>query len=294
MQNETRGRSSSELGIRLLILVLASVLVLAMYQSGQLHSLRRTLMQITSPVQWRLLLETNRLSRSFEQVAQNRVMRADLQRLRETNQQLQAENALLEETRAENERLRAQLRYATANPRFSFQGAHVVGQVLGHDPHSFLDFVVIDVGSAQGIEAGMTVIAPAGLVGRISEAAETTARVLLITDVASSVSGLLQSSRVNGQVIGTQDGKLEMRFLTANDPVAVGETTVTSRLGGTVPQGITIGTVIAIEEQTKSSAIHAIIEPAVDLLRLESVMVLTDFAEVPDVPPLLVSPQEGN
>lgn len=294
MRNETRGRPYSELGIRLLILALASVLLLAMYQSGQLNSLRRVLSQITSPVQLRLFLETNRVTRSITQVAENRVLRAELQQLRTINQQLAAENTLLQEALAENARLRDQLRYATANPRFTFQGAHVVGQVLGHDPHSFLDYIVIDAGSLQGVETGMPVITPAGLVGRIADTAETTARVLLITDVASSISGLLQSSRVNGQVVGTQGGKLEMRFLTANDPVAVGETLATSRLGGTMPQGIAIGTVTDIEEQTESSAIHALIEPAVDLLRVESVMVIQAFTDVPDVPPLLVSPDAGN
>ncbi len=294
MQNETRGRPYSELGIRFLILVLASILVLAMHQSGQLHSLRQVLTQVVSPVQWRLFRETNRLSRSFAQIAQNQVTRAELQNLQVRNQQLVAENTLLAETRAENERLRTQLAYATANPRFTFQGAHVIGQVLGHDPHSFLDYLVIDLGSAQGVAAGMPVITPGGLVGRVSETALATARVLLITDVASSVSGLLQSSRVNGQVVGIQGGKLEMRFITSDDPVAVGETVVTSRLGGTMPQGIVIGTVIDIEEQTGSSAIHALIAPAVDLLRLESVMVIQDFVEVVDVPALLVNPDTTN
>ncbi len=294
MQNETRGRPYSELGIRLLILVLASVLVLAMYQSGQLDALRRALTQITSPIQLRLFLETNRVTRSFERVAQNRVLRTDLQQLRTLNQQLATENALLQETLAENVRLRDQLGYATANPRFTFQGAHVTGQVLGHDPHSFLDYIVIDAGRDQGIEVGMSVITPAGLVGRIAETTATAARVRLITDVSSSVSGLLQNSRVNGQVVGTQDGRLAMRFLSANDPIAVGETLVTSRLGGTMPQGIVIGTVTDIEEQPGASTIQAIIEPAVDLLRMESVMVILDFIDVPDAPPLQVSPDTGN
>lgn len=279
--------------MRLLILVLASGLLLAMYRSGQGAVLGQAITRIASPVQWRLFLETNRLARSFQQIARNRLAREEQQHLLARNRQLAAENAVLQEVLQENERLRQQLGYVTANPRFTFQGAHVIGQVLAHEPHSFLDYIVIDAGSDHAIAVGMPVLTPQGLVGRIAAVTPRTARVLLINDVSSSVSGLMQSSRVNGQVVGVAGGGLHMRFITVDDPVAVGESLVTSHLSATLPQGVPIGTVTAIEEQRNSSAVHAVIQPAVDFRYLESVMVVTNFEIVDGVPPLIVAPEAG-
>lgn len=280
MRNEPRVRPFGDLGIRLLILVMVSLLLLAMQQSGQLRSLRVAVSRIASPLQWRMWTETNRVAQSLEQVAQTQMTREEQTRLTAENQRLAMENTLLQEALAENERLRSQLAYATANPRFTLQGAHVVAHVLGYEPHSFLDFIVIDAGQAHGLAVGMPVITHEGLVGRLSVVSPQTARVLLLNDVSSSVSGLLENSRVNGQVVGVAGGGLRMRFITVDDPIVIGDSAVTSRLGGTLPQGIPIGVVVNIEDQPGSSAVHAILQPAVDVSRLESVMVMTEFQPV--------------
>ncbi len=288
-----RPRSLSDLSFLLLALVLASGLLWAMQQSGQLALLTRGLSQMTSPLQWRISMETLRLPGVFRQIAQTRLVRAEYLALQAENRRLTAENIVLQEMLRENESLRLQLGYANLNPRFTFMGAHVVGHVLGHDPHSFLDYILIGAGLSDSLEVGMPVITPLGLVGRIVEVGPHTSRVLLIQDVSSSVSGLMQSSRVNGQVVGTTGGGLRMQFLTSSDPVAVGESVVTSHLSASLPQGIPIGTVISLEEQRNSTIIYAILRPAVDFTRLEEVLVITNYEALEEVPPLETVPANG-
>lgn len=293
MRNRPRPRSFSDLSLLLLSLVLVSGLFWAMQRSGQIANLTRGLSRMTSPLQWRISVESLRLPEAFRQIAQTQLSRAEQLDLQAENRRLASENIAFQELLRENENLRAQLGYTERNSRVTFLGAHVVGQVLGHDPHSFLNFILIGAGAPDGVEVGMPVVTQLGLVGRIAEVSQQTSRVLLIQDVSSSVSGLLQSSRVNGQVVGTPGGGLRMQFITSSDPVAVGENVVTSHLSASLPQGIPIGTVISLEEQRNSTVIYAILRPFVDFARLEEVMVVTGYEALEEVPPLEIESRDG-
>ena len=68
-----------------------------------------------------------------------------------------------------------------------------------------------------------------------------------------------------------------MVFITDADPIIPSELAVTSRMGGTLPQGIPIGVVRELVPASGTSGVRAAIDPAVDFRRLESVMVLTGF-----------------
>lgn len=277
MRDTTRPGIFGDLGVRLLILVLASFLLFAMQRSGQFQGIRAVLTRVASPVQWRMMVETSRFADSLVEARRNRAALAEAGTLAAANEILSAENAVLREALAENERLREQLAYGTANPRFTFQGAHVIGRVLGFDPQDAQESLVIDAGRNRGLAVGMPVITPVGLVGRVSTVTDRTARVLLLLDQRSSVSALLQNSRVSGQIEGLAGGGLEMVFITDADPIIPSELAVTSRMGGTLPQGIPIGVVRELVPASGTSGVRAAIDPAVDFQRLESVMVLTGF-----------------
>ena len=277
MRDTTRPGIFGDLGVRLLILVLASLLLFAMQRSGQFQGIRTVLTRVASPVQWRMMAETSRFADSLRDTRRNRSALAEAGALAAANEILSAENVVLREALLENEHLRAQLAYGTANPRFTFQGAHVIGRVLGFDPQDARESLVIDAGRNRGLAVGMPVVTPVGLVGRVSAVADRSARVLLLLDRTSSVSALLQNSRVSGQVEGVAGGGLVMVFITASDPIAPGELAVTSRLGGTLPQGIPIGIVRTLEPDSSTAGVRAVIDPTVDFRRLETVMVMTGF-----------------
>ena len=60
---------------------------------------------------------------------------------------------------------------------------------------------MLDLGGNHGIDVGMPVVTDQGLVGRISEVTDTTSKVLLITDVGSSVNALLQSNGLSKKAV---------------------------------------------------------------------------------------------
>lgn len=211
----------------------------------------------------------------------------DLRDLRQRNQDLESENAalLLENLRLKEVQHEAivctdLLNYTESRSSLSFQGAKVVGRVIGLDPSNLQRTILLDVGREDGIARNMPVITDRGLVGRISEVGQGWSRVLLITDVSSSVNALAQSTRASGLVQGQPDASLVMLDIPQGDTVSVGDTVFTSGLGGNFPRQILIGQITAIKRKDSDLYQVATVRPTVDFRRLEQVMVVTDFASV--------------
>ena len=216
----------------------------------------------------------------------------DLRELRQRNDELAAENArlLLEiirlrEIEVEAALQRDLLNFAQSHPSFDIQGAHIVGLVIGRDPSNLQRYATLDVGRKAGVVRNMPVVTNRGLVGRISEVGESWSRVLLITDVSSSVNAITQSTRATGLVEGRPDGLPVMRDIPQGDTVSVGDTVFTSGLGGNFPRQILIGQITAVERNDYDLYQTAIVQPTVDFNHLEMVLIITDFEPIEEVAP---------
>jgi len=210
----------------------------------------------------------------------------DLQGLREQNEVLEAENArlLLENVRlrevlVEATQCRDLLSFAQAQPAFDVAGAHITARVIGLDPSNLERYVLLDVGTESGVEKNMPVVTERGLVGRVAKVGAGWSRVLLITDASSSINALTQSTRASGLVQGQPDGSLLMRDIPQADSVSVGDTVFTSGLGGNLPRQILIGQITGVLRKDSDLYQSATVEPTVDFSHLESVLVVTGFAQ---------------
>ncbi len=206
------------------------------------------------------LLSWRRLARENEE------LRAEVGRLR-------AEVAELTEYRLENERLKRLLQYRDAGPG---RGHLVVARVIARDPGNWFGTVTIDRGSADGVRRNMTVVTPDGLVGRVAVVRAHTSDVLLITDPRSSVGGLIQETRIPGVVEGLAGGfgLLRMLYIAKDAPVEVGQTVITSGLGGLFPKGVPVGTVAEVRPEGSGLFQVVVVRPFAQLNRLEEVAVL--------------------
>jgi len=211
----------------------------------------------------------------------------DLRELRQRNEELEADNArlLLEIVRLREIEVEAALQrdllnFAQSHPSFDIQGAHIVGMVIGRDPSNLQRYVTLDVGRKAGVARNMPVVTNRGLVGRISEVGDSWSRVLLITDVSSSVNAITQSTRATGLVQGRPDGLPVMRDIPQGDTISVGDTVFTSGLGGNFPRQILIGQITAVERNDYDLYQTAIIQPTVDFDHLEMVLIITDFEPI--------------
>jgi rod shape-determining protein MreC len=266
----------------LLFVLLLSVTIvgLVLHETGNTQAVENLILGPVTPVQDHL----SDLANDFSDLVQTF---RDLRELRRRNEELQSladrmmiENVRLKELESENETLRQLLQFTQANPTHSYKAAEVAGRVIGQDPSNLLRCIIIDVGTNNGVARNMPVVTDRGLVGRIVEVSSQSSKVLLITDVSSSVNAIIQSSRATGTVEGKADGGLVMKYIPQPVTVNVGDIILTSGLGATFPKRLVIGQVTAIHKRDIEMFQQAEIKPTVDFDRLEMVLVITNFEPV--------------
>lgn len=288
---ERRSWSFADIGIRLVIFILAAVMLMALQLTGQLRGVQSVITQITSPAQVGATGVTSALADAvtfFVQLTNLRQRNAELEQI---NASLQSEIFRLSEVERENNELRKYFKFAQERPGLELRGAQIVGRVIGQESTNFLEFLLLDLGQQHGIEVGMPVVTDLGLVGRISQVNNATSKVILITDVNSAVNALLQSSRLPGIIRGTSGGDLIMDFIPQGVQFSVGEVVLTSGLGGRFPKSIPIGQVVEIRQRDIDIVQQAVVRPQVDFSRLELVAVVTNFDPLEELPALLVNEQ---
>ena len=86
--------------------------------------------------------------------------------------------------------------------------ATVTAQVINRSPSNFAATVELDVGTADGVDPGMPVVAGAGLIGSVLASSSTTSTVQLITDGASHIGVTFGSSSGNEAQRGRKLGNL--------------------------------------------------------------------------------------
>ena len=249
-------------------------------EAGYLEPIEGLVLRLISPLQARLATIVETSGGLFRAVRDLRDLRQRNAELEEQYAQLLIENVALKEAVQENVELRALLSFREQHPGFQFVGGEVKARVIGRDPSNFLRYLIIDAGKAQGVEKGMSVVVPRGLVGRIQSVGSNWAKVLLITDPRSSVSVLSQASRATGQVQGLVDGDLVMKYISQEKVINKGDIVITSGLGGNLPKGLVVGQITAVEQRDSDLFQQATVRPTVDFYRLEKVLVIAAFEPV--------------
>ena len=213
----------------------------------------------------------------------------DLVRLRQRNAELEAEVAnlqteviALQQQVSEVELLSALLDFARSQRENEYKAASVVFR----DPRPFQRYVVIDVGTDDGILSGMPVVGPAGLIGRVDAVTANAARVQLITDPASSVTIRIQPSDATAVLEGSLTGDLSLDLVPIDASINPGDLVLTSGLGGNYPPNILIGQVASVRSSATALFQQAAIQPAADFNRLDIVLVIINYRPI-DIEPLL-------
>lgn len=212
--------------------------------------------------------------------------------LLQSNTELEAEVARLQtqvidlqQQVTETNILSALVDFARANPEYSYKAASVIGR----DPSPFLRYVIINVGSNEGVLPGMPVVTDKGLVGRVEAVIAEAARVQLVTDAASAVDVRLQASNTEAMLEGSVTGELSLNMISQDAVVQVGDVVLTSGLGGTYPPNLLVGQVVSIRKLQSELYQQAAIQPNVDFTRLQFILVITNFNPV-DISPLIATP----
>jgi rod shape-determining protein MreC len=203
--------------------------------------------------------------------------------LAERAAELEKDRDLFVERGLENMRLRRLLGFQ-AQAGFDL----IPAEVLRHDASRLGETIVVSVTPSQGAAAGQAVIAPEGLVGRVTEVHAAFAYVQLLRSPTNPVSVRVQRSRVVGTLRWdpARPSTFDLLYVPAHADCEVGDVVVSSGLGGAYPAGIRAGVVASVGRDLTGLMMDVRVEPAVDFSRLEEVFLLrprpgeTDFGRM--------------
>jgi rod shape-determining protein MreC len=267
------------------ILILLILLGFVLRSTGTMGLVQDATFTVFAPVQTLIIDVTNGITNLFGGFQDVNQLRAQVKALEEQLNKATIDSVRVRELEIENSELRAQLEYKQENPDYLLSGATVLeenenrARVIGQDPSTLVNYLLIDQGREEDVAVGMPVITPAGLVGRVNEVGAHWARVLILNDASSSVNAVVQSTRATGIIQGQGQGSdlLVMRYLPLGESVKKDDLILTSGIGGTFPKRLVIGQVVQVNQRDTDLFTEALIRPSVDLSRLEYVLVMKKF-----------------
>ena len=201
--------------------------------------------------------------------------------LRKRVRELEAQTDRTADLASQNARLQALL-----DLRESMPGQAVSARITSADMTGLFRTATLNKGERDGVVKGMAVLAPQGVVGQVVASSPNAARVLLLEDSSSGVDAIVQRSRARGIVEGGANGGCALKYVKRREDIQVGDRIVTSGLDGIFPKGVPIGEITSLAPGERGLFQTADIQPAVDVSKIEEVLVVAAPAiEMPPVPP---------
>jgi rod shape-determining protein MreC len=210
----------------------------------------------------------------FRGLAEMRNARAENESLRTRLAQAENEVRDAKAVRDENERLKKLLDFTQDANQYK----PIPARVVARDPSVWFNSLIINRGTASGVDLDMPVVTPEGIVGRVVGVGPVSAQVMLITDersAAGAAVGQLGQSNAIGSVRGFgKNGLLEMRYVSGLETVNVGDYVVTTGQDRIYPPGLNVGTVVEVKPGTTTTPHTIYVRPGARLESLQEVAVL--------------------
>jgi len=183
--------------------------------------------------------------------------------------QISMQAAQFTEDHYENVRLRRMLNFDLQIPY-----RLIPAEVIGLKPGLIVKSIEINAGREKGINVNMPVVTADGIIGKTIAVTNNTAVVQLLIDHNCKVSVIDQNSRAMG-IVRWQGGKfLKIGDVPIESQVEIGDTVVSSGLGGIFPPGLIVGTVVFRENIEGTMFKDIDVKPSVDFGSLEEVFVV--------------------
>lgn len=260
------------------MLVLVSVTVISLDESGRTHGLTSGVKSVATDVFSPLRSGVDDILRPVGDLFAGAIHYGSLE---EENHKLQAEIGALRQQVAEapyQSRQRRQLEQLLQAAKLPTVASvpTVEAETIAEDPSDFTDTITLDKGRDQGVTVTDPVIGAGGLVGRVVQASHDTATVLLITagqsEVGVTFGSPTQYATAQGEGVGHP---MSGEFISPSVPVSVGEKLYTNGLAGAAfPKGIPVAAVTAVRTVPGAADKTVHLRPLADLDTLAYVLVL--------------------
>lgn len=150
---------------------------------------------------------------------------------------------------------------------FVIQKANIISR-----DYSLRKYLVIDKGLKDSVMVNFPVVTQEGVVGKVIAVSEELGIVETFHSPYSKISAKIQRNNYLTAVV-CKNNVLYLDYLDENCDVMENDTIISTEIGGIFPEGLKIGVVKKIEKNQKGT-LEVIIEPAVNLLKIDDVYIL--------------------
>ena len=210
--------------------------------------LRSVSHEIFKPISWVIKLPSYLIDTSSNFLSSRSSLNTKLKDLEKENFKLRSSNQLMKKLSVDFERLNSLWSSSVLNEdRFIISRKNLLSS------NEFQPLLVLDIGRGHDIKVNDVVISELGLVGRVSNRGLTTAEVLLIHDIRSSIPIVSESSSLHATLRGAGlERKGQLKYVKKTAKFSVGEKVYTSGLGEIFPSGILVGEIYSINDPADS------------------------------------------
>lgn len=205
---------------------------------------------------------SNKIDDALEVYEINRQLRLTI-----TGQML--ELTTLREQERENDRLRELLGF-----KETVEYDLIPAEIIALDPKRRQNAVIAEIGRDAQVVVDLPVVNVSGLVGKTTSVLGDLVTVELLTSPNCRAAARDANTRVLGIVRWTGGKSLFLDNVSISDTVAVGDTVITSGLGGVFPEGLLVGTIVSVAIGESPFFKSITLEPFVDFGALEELIVL--------------------
>lgn len=266
----------------LTVLLAAILLFLVMsifgaLSGGKVSPVSNLVSILTTPIQSAVTGIKNGVGNAYNHIFEYDKLKQENDELKKQLYQTQQQLRDAQKADKENTQLRAALGMKERGRDFTFESAEIIARSTENWTNTF----TIDKGSLSGVEIDNCVVTDQGMVGFVSEVGTTWATVTAITDTSMEASAIVSRTREVASAEGDfelmKQGLLKISYLERDTQVIKGDTVEISGLGGLFPKGIILGTVEEVKAESHGISKYAVVRPAVDLSRVNHVLVIKAF-----------------
>ena len=150
------------------------------------------------------------------------------------------------------------------------------GRVINNSVRRMNNYLTLAIGSADGVQPGMGVISPDGVVGRVKTVSEHYATVTSVLHSQMLVSAKIKKDDTFGTIrwTGGDYRTAMLEYIPLHVHPEEGDTVVTSGFNTVFPEGIPVGTIASVEKEQDKSFYTIKVRLAVDFAQLSYVYVV--------------------
>lgn len=165
--------------------------------------------------------------------------------LKNANEKLAEENARLKNFLMESRRDNLYTQYIFNDSIILKDFRYSSARVINNSTHKQMNYITLNKGTNDGIEAGMAVTCSQGVVGIVKGVSRNYAVVLPIHNLRTRISSKVDSTGYFGTLVwdGKDYRRAKLQGIEQNAHIEIGQKIVTTGFGAVFPEGVLVGTI---------------------------------------------------